>query len=57
MKKKILALALCLTLIFTLGACGGGNNDGGSADSSGSTTVVVAMGGGFTSLDPGYVYE
>ena len=57
MKKKILALALCLTLIFTLGACGGGNNDGGSADSSGSNTVVVAMGGGFTSLDPGYVYE
>ena len=56
MKKKILALTLCLALVFTLGACGGGTN-GGSADSSGSNTVVVAMGSGFTSLDPGYVYE
>lgn len=59
MKKKILALAMCLALVFTLCSCGGGG-DAGSADSSGSSgsnTVVVAMGGGFDTLDPGYVYE
>lgn len=57
MRKKLLALALCLALVFTLGACGGGGNGAGSADASGSSTVVVAMGGGFSTLDPGYVYE
>ena len=60
MKKKILALAMCLALVFTLCSCGGSDNASGSADSSGSSdsnTVVVAMGGGFDTLDPGYVYE
>ncbi len=74
MKKKLLAMMLCLTVAFGLVACGGGADspDGaaqegteadGSADAaesggaSGSTTVVVAMGSGFSTLDPGYVYE
>ncbi len=59
MKKKLLAVALCLALVFTLAACGGGGDStGGSADAAaGSKTVVVAMGGGFDTLDPGQVYE
>ena len=63
MKKKFLALALSLTMVLSLAACGGGSDnassDGSSAASgdSGSSTVVVAMGSGFSTLDPGYVYE
>ena len=63
MKKKFLALALSLTMVLGLAACGGGSDnassDGSSAASgdSGSSTVVVAMGSGFSTLDPGYVYE
>ena len=53
MKKKFLALALSLTMVLGLAACGGGSDnassDGSSAASgdSGSSTVVVAMGSGF----------
>ena len=63
MKKKFLALALSLTMVLGLAACGGGSDnassDGSSAAAgdSGSSTVVVAMGSGFSTLDPGYVYE
>ena len=72
MKKKLLALALGMALVLSCTACGGStsetnakNNgaanteaaDSNETSSSGSNTVVVAMGGGFDSLDPGYVYE
>lgn len=72
MKKKFLAMLLCLTVVLSCAACGGGNNEttapsgeSGSAEtegsegsaSGGSSTVVVAIGAGFSTLDPGYVYE
>lgn len=69
MKKKLLAMTLCLTMAFGCVACGGGAESSESAaegteeaaaestDASGSNTVVVAMGAGFSTLDPGYVYE
>ncbi len=64
MKKKFLALALSLTMVLGLAACGGsGSSDSASSESStessdsGSNTVVVAIGAGFSTLDPGYVYE
>ncbi|MBR5229179.1 MAG: ABC transporter substrate-binding protein, partial [Firmicutes bacterium] len=53
MKKKILALLLCVVMVFGLAACGGG---GGTSTNNGST-VVVAMGAGFDTLDPSYCYE
>ena len=48
--KKILALVLCLCLVFSLGAIGA------EAFADGET-VVVAIGAGFNTLDPGRVYE
>lgn len=72
MKKKFLAMLLCLTVVLSCAACGGSNNEtaapageSGSAEtegsdssaSGGSGTVVVAIGAGFSTLDPGYVYE
>lgn len=71
MKKKLLAMTLCLAMAFSCVACGGSKESGDAAattgaaeatgetaaDASGSNTVVVAMGGGFSTLDPGYVYE
>ena len=48
--KKILALVLCLCLVFSLGAFGA------EAFADGET-VVVAIGAGFNTLDPGRVYE
>lgn len=69
MKKKLLAMTLCLAMALGCVACGG--EDGGDAaadgtaasteseasEGSGSSTVVVAIGAGFSTLDPGYVYE
>lgn len=69
MKKKLLAMTLCLAMAFSCVACGGGAESSEpaaegteeaaaeSTDVSGSNTVVVAMGAGFSTLDPGYVYE
>ena len=70
MKKKLLAAVLCLAMALTTVACGSSNTtdstessadqttgDTASSGESGSNTVVVAMGSGFSTLDPGYVYE
>ncbi|MEI3266156.1 MAG: hypothetical protein V8R85_03055 [Frisingicoccus sp.] len=68
MKKKFLAITLCVVMALRLVACGGGNDSGttettgteaadGESTNEGSNTVVVAMGSGFSTLDPGYVYE
>ncbi len=63
MKKKFLALALSLTMVLGLAACGGSGSDTTASESStessesGSNTVVVAIGAGFSTLDPGYIYE
>lgn len=69
MKKKFMAATLGLAMVLSLVACGGGNDSGssttketaaaesGESASGDSTTVVVAMGSGFSTLDPGYVYE
>ena len=72
MKKKLLAAMLCLAMALATVACGssdtadtsepaaeGTTEDTASGDAanSGSSTVVVAMGSGFSTLDPGYVYE
>lgn len=62
MKKKLLAMALSLALVFSMAACGSSSDSDSTSDSSGSessssSTVVVAIGAGFSTLDPGYVYE
>ncbi len=69
MKKKFMAMALGLVMALSLVACGGGSDsgssttketaasEGGESTEAGSNTVVVAMGSGFSTLDPGYVYE
>ena len=71
MKKRFLAIALSLVMAAGCVACGGGTDnasEGGSgsaegtegaagASEGGSGTVVVAMGAGFSTVDPGYVYE
>lgn len=70
MKKKILILAMCLATALIGAGCGGtkentpsgGSSAAGSETSAGASSgadnlVVVAMGSGFSTLDPGYVYE
>lgn len=72
MKKKHLAIAaMCIAAALASTGCGGSAADGtsgggttaggeateGAAQAGGSNTVVVAMGSGFSTLDPGYVYE
>ena len=69
MKKKFMAMTLGLVMALSLVACGGGSDSGssttnetaaaesGESANAGSNTVVVAMGSGFSTLDPGYVYE
>lgn len=66
MKKRLLAMALGLAVVCGCTACGGGaagdaTSAAGGTESasatSGSNTVVVAIGAGFSTLDPGYVYE
>lgn len=56
-------------MALSLVGCGGGSDSGstttketaaaesGESTEAGSNTVVVAMGAGFSTLDPGYVYE
>ena len=68
MKKKLLAAALCMAMALAVSACGGAAESGettaagaaqgeAASESANGTTVVVAMGSGFSTLDPGYVYE
>lgn len=66
MKKRVLALALSMAMVLGCVACGVGSDKEtkttestaeAATDANGSNTVVVAMGGGFSTLDPGYVYE
>jgi len=69
MKKKFIAMTLGLVMALSLVGCGGGSDSGstttkettaaesGESTEDGSNTVVVAMGAGFSTLDPGYVYE
>lgn len=62
MKKKVLAFALAVSMVLGCAACGGGPDAADAADAadgqtSGSNTVVVSIGAGFSTLDPGYVYE
>ena len=68
MKKKLLAAALCMAMALAVSACGGAAESGettaagaaqgeAASESANGTTVVVAMGAGFSTLDPGYVYE
>lgn len=63
MKKRLLALALCLVMVLGCAACGGSKTETKASESTteaeeaGSNTVVIAMGGGFSTLDPGYIYE
>ncbi|HJA71683.1 MAG TPA: ABC transporter substrate-binding protein [Candidatus Lachnoclostridium stercoravium] len=69
MKKKLLAAALCMAMALAVSACGGKAAESGETTAAGAaqgeavsesangTTVVVAMGSGFSTLDPGYVYE
>lgn len=66
MKKRILAIALCAAMTLGLAACGGDSTStaessaasaGTASGSSDDSTVVIAMGSGFSTLDPGYVYE
>lgn len=67
MKKKLLAMTLSLAMALSCVACGGSDAESGSepaaestetaSEDSGSSTVVVAIGAGFSTLDPGYVYE
>ena len=65
--KKLLALALSMAVAAGCTACGGGqastdtsaagNASKAESTASGDNTVIVAMGSGFSTLDPGYVYE
>lgn len=54
-------MALAAAIVLGCTACGGGEDAGSGASkteqSAGSNTVVVAIGAGFSTLDPGYVYE
>ena len=68
MKKRLLAAALGAVMVLGLAACGGSADTepaaeetteaAEAAETSGEgNTVVVAMGSGFSTLDPGRVYE
>ncbi|MBR2062418.1 MAG: ABC transporter substrate-binding protein, partial [Anaerotignum sp.] len=49
-----MALAMAAMMVLGCAACGGGAEEPAA---EGGNTVVVAIGGGFATLDPGYVYE
>ena len=66
MKKKLLAALLCAVMALGLAACGGSaetepaeetETAAETAESANGSTVVIAMGSGFSTLDPGRVYE
>ena len=68
MKKRLLAALLCALMALGLTACGGSadtepaeGTDAAATETTdadgGNRTVVVAMGSGFSTLDPGRVYE
>ncbi|MFV0527560.1 MAG: ABC transporter substrate-binding protein [Lachnospiraceae bacterium] len=58
MKKKVAALLLAAVMVVTAG-CGAQSSSGdGTSDAAASgNTVVIAMGSGFSTLDPGHMYE
>ena len=55
MKKRLMALLLAAMMVLSLAACGGGAEQ--AQDGATGNTVTVAIGGGFSTLDPGYCYE
>ncbi len=71
MKKRFLAILLSAAMAAGCMACGGAGGadgdapaaegtegtEGASGAEGGSSTVVVAMGAGFSTVDPGHVYE
>lgn len=63
MKKRYLAGLLTIVMAASLVACGGKSKDTKPSDALAEdqeeivNTVVVAMGGGFATMDPGYIYE
>ena len=68
MKKRLLAALLCALMALGLTACGGSadtepaeGTDAAATETTdadgGNRTVVVAMGSGYSTLDPGRVYE
>ena len=66
MKKRLLAALLCALMALGLTACGGSTETAETTEpaaaeetteSGGGRTVVIAMGSGFSTLDPGRVYE
>lgn len=64
MKKKLMAVLLAAAMAVSCVACSSGSSHSasGTSVSSGSSsstgkTVVIAMGSGFSTLDPGHMYE
>lgn len=66
MKKKVLSLLVTAATVLSLVACGGANDSQSNSSTTDSetessasdgNTVVIAMGSGFSTLDPGYMYE
>jgi peptide/nickel transport system substrate-binding protein len=67
MKKKLLAMTLGIVMALGCVGCSSGSSTtatekteteaADSGETSDSNTVVIAMGSGFSTLDPGYVYE
>lgn len=61
MKKKLLSIFMALSMAVGLASCGGSSvpEQGGteSESATGNNTVVIAVGSGFSTLDPGYMYE
>ncbi len=66
MKKKLLAVLFCAVMALSLSACGGSSSSNtaktespaaATTESTDGNTVVIAMGTGFSTLDPGRIYE
>lgn len=63
MKRKVMILLLTITMIFSIAGCSHNNdiqsssNNGNGNGEAAKNVVVIAMGSGFSTLDPGYMYE
>ncbi|MPW25986.1 ABC transporter substrate-binding protein [Alkalibaculum sp. M08DMB] len=53
MKKKVIVLLLTFAMVFIVAGCSSKDNNEGASES----VVVIAMGSGFSTLDPGFMYE
>lgn len=53
MKKKVIVLLLTFVMLLTVAGCGSNNDNEGSTEN----VLVIAMGSGFSTLDPGFMYE